>query len=187
MRGPGDAAIVTYKMGIGYANLMEKVTVIGDDSWKFRFVMSLALFVLGVLFAVGGRGSLNIVLMITGAFMALASLIMMAGQMRVSNVPGMALCAIGFVFGIALVVAPNVFSGLMMIILAVMLFVMGILLLFGASSMGIAGFVMAALMVVMGVYALFNLDSTADIVMLIIGAFMALSGLVGMAGALNSR
>ncbi len=166
---------------------MDKVTVIDGEPWKSRFVMSLVLLVIGILFAVGGRGSLNIVLMISGALITLASLIMMASQMRISNVPGIALCAIGFVLGIALIVAPNLFSGLMMVIMAAMLLVLGILLLLGAPSMGIVGLVMAALLVVMGVYALFNLDSTADVVMIIIGVFMALSGLVGMAGALNSR
>ena len=166
---------------------MDKVTVIDGNPWKTRFIMGLALFVIGVLFAVGGRGSLNIVLMVAGVLIALASLVALIGQLKASFVPGAALCAAGFVLGVALIAVPNVFSDLMMVILAAMLLVLGLLLLLGSPSMGIVGIIMAALMVIMGVYALFNLHSTADVVMIIIGVFMALSGLVGMAGALNSR
>ncbi len=166
---------------------MSKVTVIDDNPWKVRFVASLAIFIIGVLFVVGGRNSLNVVLMISGALIAMTSLFVMAVQIKSSYVPGAALGAIGLILGVALIVAPNLFSDLLMLILAVMLLVIGVVLLLGAPRLGIVGMIMAAVMVILGVYALFNLDSTADVVMIIIGVFMALSGLVGMAGALSSR
>ena len=166
---------------------MSKVTVIDGNPWKARFIASLAIFIIGVMFAVGGRGSLNIVLMIAGAIIALTSLIVMATQLSVSSIFGAALGAAGLILGVALIAVPNLFSDVLMLILAAMLLAIGILLLLSAPHIGIVGMVIAAVMVILGIYALFNLDSTADVVMVIIGVFMALSGLVGMAGALSSK
>ena len=39
------------------------------------------------------------------------------------------------------------------------------------------------ILVVLGIYALMNLDDTADIVMIIIGAFIAIAGLMKLYGA----
>ena len=52
-----------------------------------------------------------------------------------------------------------------------------------ATGSKIVSVLVGVILVVLGIYALMNLDDTADIVMIIIGAFIAIAGLMKLYGA----
>lgn len=95
---------------------------------------------------------------------------------------GTVISAAVLVIGLALVVAPNFFESLLMVILAVLLVVIGVFSIVNARSVTLAkgpmmvALVIGILMIVMGIYALLNTDNAADMVMSIIGAVMIVGG-----------
>ena len=97
----------------------------------------------------------------------------------------MVVSAIVLVVGLALIVAPNFFESLLMVILAIMLVVIGLFNLLNMKGVSMAkgprmvGILIGVLMIAMGVYALLNIYNAADIVMSIIGAIMIVGGVLG--------
>ncbi len=156
--------------------------------------MSLVILVIGILLAVGGQGSLKIVLMISGVLILLASIFSLLGSVSTASPVGIIICAIGAILGIALIAAPNFFSDIMMIVLAVVVILMGLGSLLTGTAMGggtgimaILGMVIAVIMIIAGILALLNPKGAADIIMLIIGVMLIISGALGVYRALESR
>lgn len=171
---------------------MTEFTIVDENPWKKSLVLSLVILVIGILLAVGGQGSLKIVLMISGVLMLLASILMLLGSVSTASPLGIIICAIGIIFGIALIAAPNFFSDVMMIVLAVVVIMMGLGMLLGGTAMGggpmmIIGMVIAVIMIAAGVLALLNPKETADVIMIIIGVMLIISGALGVYRALEAR
>jgi len=173
---------------------MSKVTIVNENPWKGQLLLSIVILVIGILLAVGGQGSLKIVLMISGALIILASLTLLLGSMGTASPLGIGICVVGFLLGAALIIAPNVFSDIMMVVLAVVVILMGLGSLLGGTAMGggsgigaILGMVIAVIMIVAGILALLNPKGTADIIMLIIGVMLIVSGALGAYRALQNR
>ena len=171
---------------------MTEFTIVDENPWKKSLILSLVILVIGILLAVGGQGSLKIVLMISGVLMLLASILMLLGSVSTASPLGIIICAIGIILGIALIVAPNFFSDVMMIVLAVVVIMMGLGMLLGGTAMGggpmmIVGMVIAVIMIAAGVLALLNPKETADVIMIIIGVMLIISGALGVYRALEAR
>jgi hypothetical protein len=172
---------------------MSKVTIVDERPWKGPLVLSIIILVIGLLLAIGGQGALKIVLMISGAIIVLGSLYVLLGSLSSASPIGIGLCVLGFVLGAALILAPNVFSDIMMVVLAVVVILMGIASLMGGASLGasgpatILGMLIAIMLVVAGVLALLNPKEAADFVMIFIGAMMLAAGAMGIYRALQSR
>ena len=156
--------------------------------------MGILYLIMGVLMAVLGKDSLNIIIMIAGAFALVFGLITVAATFKNGMGPGIVTGVVLVVFGLLLLILPGLFSDLLMIILGAGLIIVGLITLLGASSSFAISFgskmltmAIAALMVVMGVYALLNVNDTADIVMIVIGAIVALSGLMGIIAAVKLK
>ena len=99
---------------------------------------------------------------------------------------------LGIILGIALIAAPNFFSDIMMIVLAVVVIMMGLGMLLGGTATGsgpmmIVGMVIAVIMIAAGVLALLNPKETADVIMIIIGVMLIISGALGVYRALEAR
>jgi hypothetical protein len=171
---------------------MTEFTIVDENPWKKSLILSLVILVIGILLAVGGQGSLKIVLMISGVLILLASILMLLGSVSTASPVGIIICAIGIILGIALIAAPNFFSDIMMIVLAVVVIMMGLGSLLGGTATGsgpmmIVGMVIAVIMIAAGVLALLNPKETADVIMIIIGVMLIISGALGVYRALEAR
>ncbi len=172
---------------------MSKVTIVDERPWKGPLVLSIIMLVIGFLLAVGGQGALKIVLMISGAIIVLGSLYVLLGSLSFASPLGIGLCVLGFVLGAALILAPNVFSDIMMVVLAVVVILMGLASLLGGATAGASGPVMiismviAVVMVTAGILALLNPKGAADVTMLIVGVMMIIAGALGTYRALQQR
>ncbi|MBR2254540.1 MAG: DUF308 domain-containing protein [Candidatus Methanomethylophilaceae archaeon] len=145
------------------------------------------LIIVGALFIVFQRSALEAVLMVFGVLVLLFGLVQTYLNASRINTVGLLIGLVMVVIGIALIACPNLFSGAMMLVLAIVLIVTGAMSVIGFSmeqgpSRWLSLFV-GVILVVVGIYAAMNLNSTADIVMIVIGVAMLLSGLIGLASS----
>ena len=156
-----------------------------SNPWKDSLISGLIFILVGVLLAVLQEGALNIILIITGVLVVLYGLLTVYDGYR-SGVPfhlgfGVLIC----ILGALLIALPNVFTDLLMILLAIALIIGGVMSLSNLAPSFIAtketkilSGISGAVMLVLGVVALFNLDDTADVIMILIGVFVVISGLI---------
>ena len=172
---------------------MSKVTIVDENPWKGSLVLSIVILVVGIILAVGGQNSLKIVLMISGAVILVGSLFALLGSMSTASPMGIGICALGFVLGAALILVPNLFSDIMMVVLAAALILMGLASILGLASSGasgaamILGAAMSLVLIAAGVLALLNPRGAADFVMILIGALLIFAGAMGICRALQQR
>lgn len=164
-----------------------------SSPWTSTLVMGLVLVVIGVLLIVGRQDALQWILIIAGVLIAASGAFSLYGGVRTGATMLTVTGAIALVIGVALVVMPNLFSDLLMILLAVMLLIIGVISVFSLASPVATGgskilsIVIGIILIVMGVYALMNLDDTADIVMIVIGGALVLAGLLDAVEAFQLR
>lgn len=155
--------------------------------------MGILLLVVGVLMVLYKNESLKLILMIGGAFILIIGAFGIFDAMRYKNTIGIAIGVVEAVLGIALMLAPNFFQDVMMILLAVMLIVIGLTTALGSLTVGsfkagkIISIIVGVIMLVLGVYAILNLNSTADIVMIVIGALLIVSGVMNVVEAVQLK
>jgi len=88
------------------------------------------------------------------------------------------------IVGFILLLAPNLVSDIMMLLLAIGLILIGILTAMGGladkgdGKVRILPVIVGAIFVIVGIYAALNLDDTADIVMIIIGILVLIAGII---------
>lgn len=150
--------------------------------------------IIGALLVIYKRESLSVILIISGIFLVINGAIAVIGCLMDKNVIGTVLGAIFIGVGIALIILPNLFTDIFMILLAILLIVMGIsggLSTFDKPENGVAGIifslVISIVMIFAGVYTLFNLETTADWLMIVIGVIMIITGVLNIIGGLVSR
>ncbi|MBO4797749.1 MAG: DUF308 domain-containing protein [Candidatus Methanomethylophilaceae archaeon] len=163
-----------------------------DRPWYIALIFPVILLLLGIAIAAGGQDSLKIILTIFGILAVIYAIIYLISS-RDMNGFVLLPAIITLVIGVALIAVPNFFSDLLMVIFSISVILFGIILLIGgvradvsAASRAI-GLISAGIMVVAGIIALFNPEGTADILMIIVGAFIAVSGLLGIIGIATSR
>lgn len=153
------------------------------NPWKDSMIMGIVLLVVGLLLAVGGEDSLEIILMIIGILIAVSGLLSIYEGVRnkagVLNIIG----AVKLVIGLVLAIMPSLFSDLLMILLALGLIIMGIVAVLNinsgfavSTSNRIISLLIGLLLIAMGLLAFMDLDGTADIVMIVIGVVVAFAG-----------
>ncbi len=158
---------------------------IDKNAWLFSVIAGILLLIIGLLMVALKQDSLEIILMIAGVLAIIVGALRFYGAFTAKDTVGMVIAALIIAVGIVLVVMPNLVSDVLMIILAIGLFLFGLItLLEGLKDRGqgtialLFPVLIGALFIVIGIYALLNLDDTADIVMIIIGAIIALSGAI---------
>ena len=172
---------------------MGKVTVIDGNPWKINLIVSAVIFAIGLAVAIGGKESLDLVLMVVGVLIIIGATLSLVGTMNGSS-PGIGIliCVVGIILGIALLAAPNFFRDIMMALLAITIIIMGILYLAGSMAfpipiVKIAGAAIGVLMVIVGIIMLLNLSFAADVIMIVAGILLMAFGLIGMYSAISSR
>ena len=172
---------------------MGKVTVIDGNPWKINLIVSAVIFAIGLAVAIGGKGSLDLVLMVVGVLIIIGATLSLVGTFNsASSGIGILISVVGIILGIALLAAPNFFRDITMAVLAIAISAMGVLYMLGSTSfpstaVKIAGIAIGALMVIVGIIMLFNLSSAADVIMIVAGILLMAFGIVGMYSAISSR
>lgn len=148
------------------------------------------MLLIGVLLIVLQSEGLKWALIIAGVLALVSGVLTIVDGMKSNFVIGIAIGVVTAIIGVALIVLPNLFTDILMVLLAIALIIVGAVTALGAgSSFAVAtgskiiSVLVGAIMVVLGIYALMNLHETADIVMIIIGVFLAVSGALRIYGA----
>lgn len=166
-------------------NITEFEIVKNVDPRKSALIGAAVMIIIGALIVFLKSEALKWILIGAGVlFVALGAYSIYNGHKSGNNF-GMVFSAIVLVVGLALIIAPNFFESLLMVILAIMLVVIGLFNLLNMRGVSMAkgprmvGLLIGVLMIAMGIYALLNIDNAADIVMSIIGAIMIVGGVLG--------
>ena len=156
-----------------------------SNPWRDTLIAGLIFIVVGVLVAVLQDKALNIIITIAGILIALSGVLTAYDGYKMGLSPNIGIGVLTILFGVVLAVLPNVFTDILMLILAIVLIICGVMSLSNLAPSFIAtkqskilSGISGAVMLLLGVLALFNLDDTADIIMIIIGVFIILSGLI---------
>ena len=158
------------------------------NPWKGTLISGILMLVIGILIAWLQQDSLKIILIVSGVLCILMGVFHIYEAWKVTltaagAVPGI----IYVVIGIVLALVPGLVSDVLMAVLAAALIVIGAtsLINIGRNFTGNAlshalYIVIAIIMFALGVLALLNLDDTADVVMIVIGALIAFTGVMRM-------
>lgn len=167
-----------------------EVVVEKFNPWKDSLVMGIFLLVIGVLMIALEADGLKWILIIAGVLAVISGLLTIVEGMQSRFNMNIAIGVVTLVIGLALIILPNLFADVLMVFLAVALIIVGAVTALGvgfsyavATGSKIVSVLVGVILVVLGIYALMNLDDTADIVMIIIGAFIAIAGLMKLYGA----
>lgn len=162
-----------------------EVSIEKFNLWGDSLISDVLLVILGIIMVVLQSESLDIILIIAGIlFLIMGTFTLYDGYMS-GFTPMLVIGVSQFVLGLALVFLTELLENALMALLALGLIVFGLLFLIGlrsgftiAKESRTVSMIVGLLIIVMGVYALLNLEETADMVMIIIGAFTLITGLL---------
>ena len=167
-----------------------EVVVEKYNPWKQALLAGIFFLLVGILIIVLKSEGLKWALIIAGVFMLISGILTIVEGMKSHFTVGIAMGVITVVLGLAMIILPNLFSDILMILLAVGLIIVGAVSVLDAGSdfavaagSRVISILVGAIMVVLGIIALLNLKDTADIVMIVIGALLAVAGIMRIYGA----
>ena len=150
--------------------------------WITPALLGIILVAAGVLMALFKRDALVTTIMVIGILLIVGAIVSIAinvketGHLPLSGV-------ILVIFGLILALIPSFISDALMVLIAVALCLYGILQIVGSlwadrkpTDKVIISVVIGVVALALGVYALLNLNTTADVVMIIIGVVIAVLG-----------
>lgn len=160
-------------------------------AWVSPVVYGALLIAIGVAMAIFHKDALRWILIITGVLMiignAIAIIAVLKEYHQVPIVP-----VVSLVIGIVLVLLPGFMADVAMVLLGISLVLYGIMSILVASAAAGKSMVhlivygaIGILSVGVGIYTFFNLNSVADITMIIIGVFTAFTGLIQVFGGVE--
>lgn len=167
-----------------------EVVVEKYNPWKDAMLAGIILLVIGVLLMVLQGDGLKWILIIGGLLLLVLGILSIYDSFKGRFSLGLAIGVVEAVFGLVLIILPNLFADLLMVLLAIGLIIVGLMSILGMSS-GFAvasgskaiSLIIGVVLVVLGVFAILNLDQTADVVMAVIGAVLAVIGVLRIYGA----
>ncbi len=162
-----------------------------QSQWKYAIIAGIINIVIGVLLVVFKKDSLNVILIISGVLLIVGGVVNLIGGFMEKNAIPMIVGGVATALGIAMVILPNLFSDILMVLLAVLFIILGIL---SAASVFnkedndlfvmIFSGVIAVIMIVAGVIILCNLNTAANWVMLAVGIIMIAAGILNVVAGL---
>ena len=159
-----------------------------QNQWKFALLVGILDIVIGILLIIYKRESLNVILIISGVLLAATGALVLISGIKDKVTISIVVGAIFLALGIAMILLPNLFAGILMVLLAIMLLLFGIagvLSTFdkeGELASKIISLAVAALMIAAGIIVLFNIDHAEDWVMIITGIMMVFTGVINFMG-----
>lgn len=159
--------------------------------WVAPMIYGILMVVIGICMIVFKKDALKWILIITGILMVIGAVINVAYSIKLGGViPVMPI--VSGVIGVVLIILPNIMADVLMAILGVLLIIYGVLNVLGSVAQRdggplvmIIGIAIGVLAAAAGIYALFNLDSTADVVMIVVGVLTIILGVIQVVGAVN--
>ena len=150
--------------------------------WVTPALVGIILVVAGVLMALYKRNALETIIMVTGILMIVGAVVSIALEVKeTGHFPIFGVILV--VFGLILALIPHFISNALMVLIAIALCLYGVLQIVGSlwadhkpTEKVIISVIIGVIALALGVYALLNLNTTADVVMIIIGAMIAVLG-----------
>lgn len=162
-----------------------EVTIEKFNPWKDSLLAGVFMVVIGLLFIALGDEALKWILVIAGVLILLTGALALYDAMKTHFTGSMVMGGLQIIIGIVLIVAANLWADLLMIILGAVLVVIGLMSLFNigggiavAKGSRILTVIIALIFIIMGVLAILNPDSAADFIMIVIGVFTLIAGLL---------
>ena len=165
-----------------------------QQQWIYAVIIGLINIIIGVLLVIFKRDSLNVILIISGVFLAIDGVIALFGGIQSKLVIPIVIGGVMLALGIALIILPNLFSDIFMVLLGILLILMGVtgaLSILDNDKTSIPNIVFSAViavaMVVAGVFAIIYMDDAKDWVMILIGVLMIITGALNVGAGLLAR
>ena len=165
-----------------------------QQQWIYAVIIGLINIIIGVLLVIFKRDSLNVILIISGVFLAIDGVIALFGGIQSKLVIPIVIGGVMLALGIALIILPNLFSDIFMVLLGILLILMGVtgaLSILDNDKTSIPNIVFSAViavaMVVAGVFAIIYMDDAKDWVMILIGVLMIITGALNVCAGLLAR
>ena len=165
-----------------------------QQQWIYAVIIGILNIIIGVLLIILKRDSLNIILIVSGVFLAIDGVFALFGGIQSKLVIPIVIGGLMLALGIALIILPNLFADIFMVLLGIMLILMGVT---GALSVLdndktsipniVFSAVIAVAMVVAGVFAIIYMDEAKDWVMILIGVLMIITGVLNVGAGLLAR
>ena len=165
-----------------------------QQQWIYAVIIGIINIIIGVLLVIFKRDSLNVILIISGVFLAIDGVIALFGGIQSKLVIPIVIGGVMLALGIALIILPNLFSDIFMVLLGILLILMGVtgaLSVLDNDAASIPNIVFSAViavaMVVAGVFAIIYMDDAKDWVMILIGVLMIITGALNVGAGLLAR
>lgn len=165
-----------------------------QQQWIYAVIIGIINIIIGVLLIILKRDSLNIILIVSGVFLAIDGVFALFGGIQSKLVIPIVIGGVMLALGIALIILPNLFADIFMVLLGILLILMGVtgaLSVLDNDTTSIPNIVFSAViavaMVVAGVFALIYMDDAKDWVMILIGVLMIITGALNVGAGLLAR
>ena len=161
--------------------------------WSDILITGILMSVIGLLMLIFKAESLDIILIIFGILLLVGGAINAFIGIRTGVTPEIASGAVKIVLGIAMIILTATVRDILMAILAIGLIIVGVTNIFGAIKNGLdlkerlVPLIVGILFLIVGIYAILNLNSTADVVMIIIGIITLAGGLLDIFDGLKLK
>lgn len=167
-----------------------EVVVEKYNPWKQTLVAGIFFLLVGILIIALKSEGLKWALIIAGVLAVISGILTIVEGMKAHFTVGIAMGVITAILGLAMIILPNLFSDILMVLLAIGLIIIGAVSVLDAGSdfavatgSRVISILVGAILVILGIVALLNLKDTADIVMIIIGALLVVAGIMRIYGA----
>ena len=162
------------------------MTDIEIKGWKDLLITGALMSIIGLLMIIFRAESLDIILFVFGILLLVGGAINAFIGIKDGSTPEIISGAIKIVLGIAMIILTATVRDILMVILAIGLIIVGVTNILGGVRNGldmmerILPLVVGIAFLVVGIYAFMNLNSTADVVMIIIGIVTLVGGLLDL-------
>lgn len=157
-----------------------------EMNWVDFILVGAIMALIGVLLIIFKSEALSIILIVFGVLLVLSGALNAFGGVRSGDSAYIALGAIRIVIGVLMIILTALMKDILMVILAVGLIIFGAINLLNGIKAGlevkerILPIIVGVALVVAGIFALMNLNSTANIVMIVIGVIVLISGVLNI-------
>jgi uncharacterized membrane protein HdeD (DUF308 family) len=153
-------------------------------SWSDILITGILMSIVGILMLIFRAESLDAILFIFGTLLLIGGIINAFVGIKAGNKSEIVSATIKILLGIGIMVLTALVRDILMAVLAIGLIIVGVTNILGALRREIVIWniiipvIVGIVFLVIGIYAVMNLNSTADIVMIVIGAITLFGGLL---------
>lgn len=165
-----------------------------QESWKTMVVLGIISLSLGIVALLWPKNTLDIFVMILGVVSLIGGLYMIYESRKMDASLNILFGVIGIVLGIILLAIPSFAENLVIYILAIFFAIYGIMQIADSNSMmsistgsRIVAIIIGVLFVVLAVVMIAYTNSAINVIMMIIGAFLLVNGVLYLVGGLQQR